>query len=442
MFDQISDRFNSLIRDLRGLGKITDKNITDTSREIRRILLEADVNINVTREFVNKVKNRSLGTKVIKSIKPGEQFIKIIHDELINLFGRESSDLDQSNQGCTVILLAGLQGSGKTTTSVKLAKRLIDQNKSVLLVAADIYRPGAIKQLNTLAKQINVPVFEMDNSDPVKISSEAVKEAKNSNYDYVIIDTAGRLHIDGEMMIEIQQISEAINPSETIFIADGMTGQDAVNSAKAFNEALEISGIILTKMDGDARGGAAVSISSVIKKPVKFIGISEKIEGLDVFDPKRMADRILGLGDVIGIVKKAEKIVDETEAKKMQEKILKNEFNLEDFKVQLSQIHQMGNVNEIINMIPGINGKIKNKINMDENHVVWTEAIINSMTEKERKNPQIIDGSRRSRIASGSGRSVQEVNQLLKQFTEMQKMMKKFGKMRLPKLGVGSFFGQ
>ena len=441
MFDQISDRFNTLIRDLRGLGKITDKNITDTSREIRRILLEADVNINVTREFVNKVKNRSLGTKVIKSIKPGEQFIKIIHDELINLFGQESSDLDQSNQGCTVILLAGLQGSGKTTTSVKLAKRLIDQNKSVLLVAADIYRPGAIKQLNTLAKQINVPVFEMDNSDPVKISSEAVKEAKNSNYDYVIIDTAGRLHIDGEMMIEIQQISEAINPSETIFIADGMTGQDAVNSAKAFNEALEISGIILTKMDGDARGGAAVSISSVIKKPVKFIGISEKIDGLDVFDPKRMADRILGLGDVIGIVKKAEKIVDETEAKKMQEKILKNEFNLEDFKVQLSQIHQMGNVNEIINMIPGINGKMKNKINMDENHVVWTEAIINSMTEKERKNPQIIDGSRRSRIASGSGRSVQEVNQLLKQFTEMQKMMKKFGKMRFPKLGVGSFFG-
>ena len=441
MFDQISDRFNSLIRDLRGLGKITDKNIIDTSREIRRILLEADVNINVTREFVNKVKNRSVGTKVIKSIKPGEQFIKIIHDELINLFGRESSDLDLSNKGCTVILLAGLQGSGKTTTSVKLAKRLIDQNKSVLLVAADIYRPGAIKQLNTLAKQINVPVFEMDNSDPVKISSEAVKEAKNSNYDYVIIDTAGRLHIDGEMMIEIQQISEAINPSETIFIADGMTGQDAVNSAKAFNEALEISGIILTKMDGDARGGAAVSISSVIKKPVKFIGISEKIDGLDVFDPKRMADRILGLGDVIGIVKKAEKIVDETEAKKMQEKILKNEFNLEDFKVQLSQIHQMGNVNEIINMIPGINGKMKNKINMDENHVVWTEAIINSMTEKERKNPQIIDGSRRSRIASGSGRSVQEVNQLLKQFTEMQKMMKKFGKMKTPNLGVGSFFG-
>ena len=441
MFDQISGRFNSLLRDLRGLGKITDKNIADTSREIRRILLEADVNIDVTKDFVKKVKDRSLGTKVIKSVKPGEQFIKIIHDELINLFGEQNSELDFSQKGSSVILLAGLQGSGKTTTCVKLAKKIIDQGKSVLLVAADIYRPGAIKQLNILAEKINVPVFESDNGDPVKICTRAVEEAKNSNIECVIIDTAGRLHIDGEMMLEIQQISESVCPLETIFIADGMTGQDAVNSAKAFNEALEISGIILTKMDGDARGGAAVSISSVIKKPVKFIGVSEKIDGLDVFDPKRMADRILGLGDVVGIVKKAEKIVDESEAKKMQEKILKNEFNLEDFKVQLSQIQQMGNVNEIMSMIPGINGRMKNKINMDENHLDWTEAIINSMTEKERKNPQIIDGSRRSRIASGSGRSVQEVNQLLKQFTEMQKMMKKFGKMRFPKLGVGSFFG-
>ena len=429
------------MRDLRGLGKITDKNIADTSREIRRILLEADVNIDVTKDFVKKVKDRSLGTKVIKSVKPGEQFIKIIHDELINLFGEQNSELDFSKKESSVILLAGLQGSGKTTTCAKLAKKIIDQGKSALLVAADIYRPGAIKQLNILAEKINVPVFESDNGDPVKICTDAVEEAKHSNFDYVIIDTAGRLHIDGEMMLEIQQISESVCPSETIFVADGMTGQDAVNSAKAFNEALEISGIILTKMDGDARGGAAVSISSVIKKPVKFIGVSEMIDGLDVFDPKRMADRILGLGDVVGIVKKAEKIVDESEAKKMQEKILKNEFNLEDFKVQLSQIQQMGNVNEIMSMIPGINGRMKNKINMDENHLDWTEAIINSMTEKERKNPQIIDGSRRSRIASGSGRSVQEVNQLLKQFTEMQKMMKKFGKMKTSKLGFGSFFG-
>ena len=441
MFDQISDRFNSLLRDLRGLGKITDKNIQDTSREIRRILLEADVNINVTRDFVKRVKERSIGTKVIKSVKPGEQFIKIIHDELVNLFGDQNSELDFSNQNCTVMLLAGLQGSGKTTTCAKLAKRILDQEKSVLLVAADIYRPGAIKQLNVLAQKIDVPVFDSDTSDPVKICADAVEEAKESNIDCVILDTAGRMHVDGEMMLEIQQISESVSPSETLFIADGMTGQDAVNSAKAFNEALEITGIILTKMDGDARGGAAVSITSVINKPVKFIGVSEKINGLDVFDPKRMADRILGLGDVVGIVEKAEKIVNESEAKIMQEKILKNQFNLEDFKDQLFQIQKMGNINEIMNMVPGIPGKMKNKVNMDERQIIWTEAIINSMTEKERKNPQIINGSRRSRIASGSGRSVQEVNQLLKQFTEMQKMMKKFGKMKTTKLGVGSFFG-
>jgi signal recognition particle subunit SRP54 len=441
MFDQISDRFNSLLRDLRGLGKITDKNIQDTSREIRRILLEADVNINVTRDFVKRVKERSIGTKVIKSVKPGEQFIKIIHDELVNLFGDQNSELDFSNQNCTVILLAGLQGSGKTTTCAKLAKRILDQGKSVLLVAADIYRPGAIKQLNVLAQKIDVPVFDSDTSDPVKICADAVEEAKESNIDCVILDTAGRMHVDGEMMLEIQQISESVSPSETLFIADGMTGQDAVNSAKAFNEALEITGIILTKMDGDARGGAAVSITSVINKPVKFIGVSEKINGLDIFDAKRMADRILGLGDVVGIVEKAEKIINESEAKIMQEKILKNQFNLEDFKDQLFQIQKMGNINEIMNMIPGIPGKMKNKVNMDERQIIWTEAIINSMTEKERKNPQIINGSRRSRIASGSGRSVQEVNQLLKQFIEMQKMMKKFGKMKTPELGVGSFFG-
>jgi len=441
MFDQISDRFNSLLRNLRGLGKITDKNIEDTSREIRRILLEADVNITVTKNFVQKVKDRSIGTKVVKSIKPGEQFIKIIHDELVSLFGDQNSELDISNQNCNVLLLAGLQGSGKTTTCAKLAKKILDQGKSVLLVAADVYRPGAIKQLKILAEKVNVPVFESNANDPVKICFDALEEAKANKIDCIILDTAGRLHIDGEMMLEIQQISESVKPSETLFIADGMTGQDAVNSAKAFNEALEITGIILTKMDGDAKGGAAVSIASVINKPVKFIGISEKINGIDVFDPKRMADRILGLGDVVGLVEKAEKIVNESEAKIMQEKILKNQFNLEDFKNQLFQIQKMGNMNEVANMIPGFSGKIKNKINMDDRQILWTEAIINSMTEKERKNPKIINGSRRSRIASGSGRSVQEVNQLLKQFTEMQKMMKKFGKMKTSKLGFGSFFG-
>ena len=441
MFNQISDRFNSLLRDLRGLGKITDKNIEDTSREIRRILLEADVNINVTKNFVQKVKDRSIGTKVIKSVKPGEQFIKIIHDELVNIFGDHNSELDIANQNCNVLLLAGLQGSGKTTTCAKLANKIINQGKSVLLVAADIYRPGAVKQLNVLAQKINVPVFESTSNDPVKICTDAIEQAKESKIDCVILDTAGRLHVDGEMMLEIQQISDLVNPKETLFIADGMTGQDAVNSAKAFNAALEITGIILTKMDGDARGGAAVSISSVINKPVKFIGISENIDGLDIFDPKRMADRILGLGDVVGLVEKAEKVVSKSDAKIMQEKILKNQFNLEDFKDQLFQIQKMGNINEIMNMIPGVPGKMKNKINMDDRQIIWTEAIINSMTEKERKKPQIINGSRRSRIASGSGRSVREVNQLLKQFTEMQKMMKKFGKMKTPKLGVRSFFG-
>jgi signal recognition particle subunit SRP54 len=441
MFNQISDRFNSLLRDLRGLGKITDKNIEDTSREIRRILLEADVNINVTKNFVQKVKDRSIGTKVIKSVKPGEQFIKIIHDELVNIFGDHNSELDIANQNCNVLLLAGLQGSGKTTTCAKLANKIINQGKSVLLVAADIYRPGAVKQLNVLAQKINVPVFESTSNDPVKICTDAIEQAKESKIDCVILDTAGRLHVDGEMMLEIQQISDLVNPKETLFIADGMTGQDAVNSAKAFNAALEITGIILTKMDGDARGGAAVSISSVINKPVKFIGISENIDGLDIFDPKRMADRILGLGDVVGLVERAEKVVSESDAKIMQEKILKNQFNLEDFKDQLFQIQKMGNINEIMNMIPGVPGKMKNKINMDDRQIIWTEAIINSMTEKERKKPQIINGSRRSRIASGSGRSVREVNQLLKQFTEMQKMMKKFGKMKTPKLGVRSFFG-
>ena len=441
MFDQISDRFNSLLQDLRGLGKITDKNIEDTAREIRRILLEADVNINVTKNFVQRVKDRSIGTKVIKSVKPGEQFIKIIHDELVKLFGDHNSDLNITNRNCNILLLAGLQGSGKTTTCVKLANKIINQGKSVMLVAADIYRPGAVKQLNVLAQKINVPVFESTANDPIKICTDAMEQAKESKIDCVILDTAGRLHVDGEMMLEIQQISDSISPKETLFIADGMTGQDAVNSAKAFNEALEITGIILTKMDGDARGGAAVSISSVINKPIKFIGISEDIDGLNVFDPKRMADRILGLGDVVGLVQKAEKVVNESEAKIMQEKILKNQFNLEDFKDQLFQIQKMGNINEIMNMIPGIPGKIKNKTNMDDRQIVWTEAIINSMTVKERKNPQIINGSRRSRIASGSGRSVREVNQLLKQFTEMQKMMKKFGKMKTPKLGVRSFFG-
>lgn len=439
MFDQITERFDTVMRNLRGLGKITDKNIQETAREIRRILLEADVNFQVTRDFVKRVQERSAGTKVLKSVKPGEQFIKIIHDELATLLGNEPVPLEFAKKGQTVILMAGLQGSGKTATCVKLANRFKDQGKSALLVAADVYRPAAIKQLQVLADEIAVPVFEMGQDDPVKICSAAVEEAALSKLDCVILDTAGRLHVDGEMMVEIQQIAEAVKPTETLFVADGMTGQDAVHSAQAFNEALEITGTILTKLDGDARGGAVVSITAVIKKPVKFIGISEKTDGLEVFDPQRMADRILGLGDVVTLVEKAQKVEAESETAKIQEKLLENRFTLEDFNTQIKQLHKMGNLNQIMGMIPGVPRKMLQGMDLDDRQLSWTEAMINSMTLQERNNSQLINGRRRRRIAAGSGRSVQEVNQLLKQFTEMQKMMKKFGKMKSRGIRVGPF---
>ena len=439
MFDQITERFDTVLRNLRGLGKITDKNIQETAREIRRILLEADVNFQVTRDFVKRVQERSAGTKVLKSVKPGEQFIKIIHDELVTLLGNEPVPLEFAKKGQTVILMAGLQGSGKTATCVKLANRFKDQGKSALLVAADVYRPAAIKQLQVLADEIAVPVFEMGQDDPVKICSAAVEEAALSKLDCVILDTAGRLHVDGEMMVEIQQIAEAVKPTETLFVADGMTGQDAVHSAQAFNEALEITGTILTKLDGDARGGAAMSITAVTKKPVKFIGISEKTDGLEVFDPQRMADRILGLGDVVTLVEKAQKVVAESETVKIQEKLLENRFTLEDFNTQIKQLHKMGNLNQIMGMIPGVPRKMLQGMDLDDRQLSWTEAMINSMTLQERNNSQLINGRRRRRIAAGSGRSVQEVNQLLKQFTEMQKMMKKFGKMKSRGIRVGPF---
>ena len=439
MFDQITERFDTLLRNLRGIGKITDKNIQETARQIRRVLLEADVNFQVTRDFVKRVQDRSSGTKVIKSVKPGEQFIKIIHDELVTLLGDEPVSLEFAKKGQTVILMAGLQGSGKTATCVKLANRLKDQDKSVLLVAADVYRPAAIKQLQVLAEDIDVPVFEMGQDDPVKICIAAIEEAVLSKIDCVILDTAGRLHVDGEMMVEIQQIAEAVKPTETLFVADGMTGQDAVHSAQAFNEALEITGIILTKLDGDARGGAAISITTVIEKPVKFIGTSEKSDGLEVFDPQRMADRILGLGVVVTLVEKAQKVVDESEAAKMQEKLIENRFTLEDFNTQIKQLQKMGNLNQIMGMIPGVAPKMMKGIDLDDQQLSWTKAMINSMTPKERNNPQLINGQRRRRIAAGSGRSIQEVNQLLKQFTEMQKMMKKFGKMKSRGMRLGTF---
>ena len=439
MFGHITERFESILRNVRGLGKITDKNINDTVREVRRALINADVNFNVAKTFVNNVHDKAQGTKVLKSVKPGQQFVKIIRDELVILLGTDSKDLVLNNNPA-VILLAGLQGSGKTTTAGKLAYRLQKSGKSVLMVAADVYRPAAVQQLITVGKQANVAVYEEGTGEPLAICKRGIEKARSLKNDVVILDTAGRLHIDGEMMTEIQQIADMVDPDEIIFVADGMTGQDAVNSAQAFHEALPLSGVILTKMDGDSRGGAAVSIREVTGKPIKFIGTSEKLDGLEVFDPKRIADRILGFGDVVSIVEKAQDVFDEDQAKDFQTKLVKNTFDLDDFKMQLQQMKKMGSMSQIIGMMPGMNSKALKQLNMDDRQVGWTEAIINSMTPSERQQPEIINGSRRLRISKGSGRSVQEINALLNQFSQMKKMMKKMGKMKNMKLpGLGGF---
>ena len=439
MFGHITERFESILRNVRGLGKITDKNINDTVREVRRALIDADVNFNVAKSFVNTVHDKAQGTKVLKSVKPGQQFVKIIRDELVILLGTDSKDLVLKNNPA-VILLAGLQGSGKTTTAGKLAYRLQKSGKSVLMVAADVYRPAAVQQLITVGQQADVAVYEEGTGEPLAICKRGIEEARSLKNDVVILDTAGRLHVDGEMMTEIQQIADMADPDEIIFVADGMTGQDAVNSAQAFHEALPLSGIILTKMDGDSRGGAAVSIREVTGKPIKFIGTSEKLDGLEVFDPKRIADRILGFGDVVSIVEKAQDVFDEDQAKDFQTKLVKNTFDLDDFKMQLQQMKKMGSMSQIIGMMPGMNSKALKQLNMDDRQVGWTEAIINSMTPSERQQPEIINGSRRLRISKGSGRSVQEINALLNQFSQMKKMMKKMGKMKNMKLpGLGGF---
>ncbi len=440
MFEQISDRFDDIFRRLRGLGKITDSNIEDTSREIRRVLLEADVNLQVARDFITRVKEKAEGTKVLKSIKPGEQFIKIIHNELIHVLGDKSAELDLKKKPA-IILMAGLQGSGKTTTCAKLALRLKNEGKKVLLTAADVYRPAAIDQLKSLAKQIDVAIYDEGLGNPVSICANAVAKGKSDRFDVVILDTAGRLHVDGEMMNEIQEISDTVSPHEILFVADGMTGQDAVTSAKAFSEALPLTGTILTKLDGDARGGAAVSIRQVTGTPIKFAGVTEKMDGLEPFNPKQMADRIMGFGDVLSLVKKAEQLTDEKTIAKLEKKMLGNEFTLEDFQTQLNQLKKMGSLQQLVGMMPGVNRKLLKGMDMDNRQLSWTEAIINSMTLAERRRPNIINGSRRKRIARGSGRTLQEVNQLLKQFAQMQKMMKQFGKMKSHKMPMGQFMG-
>lgn len=439
MFGHITERFESIFRSVRGLGKITDKNINDTAREIRRALLDADVNFSVAKSFVKTVQEKAQGTKVLKSIKPGQQFVKIVQDEMVALLGEKVEDLELTSKP-SIILLAGLQGAGKTTSAGKLANRLKKSGKSVLMVAADVYRPAAVQQLIMVGKQAEVPVYEEGTGDPLAICKRGIEKARSLKNDVVILDTAGRLHLDGEMMTEIQSISDAVNPDEILFVADGMTGQDAVKSAQAFHEALPLTGVILTKMDGDARGGAAVSIREVTGKPIKFIGTSEKLDGLDVFDPKRIADRILGFGDVVSIVEKAQQVFDEDQSKDFQKKLAKNTFDLDDFKTQLQQMKKMGSMSQLISMMPGMNSKALKQLNMDDRQVGWTEAIINSMTLTERQQPQIINGSRRLRISKGCGRSVQEINALLKQFSQMKKMMKKMGKMKNMKLpGMGNF---
>jgi len=434
MFDKITDKFTTVFQSLRGLGKITETNIQTTVRDIRIILLEADVNYSIVKSFIEKVKIRAEGTKVIKSIKPGEQFIKIIHDELVFLLGGKVSPLISGGKNPKIILLVGLQGSGKTTTAAKIANYLKNKGFTSLLVAADVYRPAAIEQLKTLGEQVDIPVFSLGKSDPVIICKKAVSEAISLGIDYVIFDTAGRLHLDGEMMGEIQSIHEKTHPDEILFVVDGMTGQDAVNSAKIFSKTLSLTGTILTKMEGDNRGGAAVSVTEVTGVPIKFLGVSEKINGLEVFDPKRIADRILGLGDVVSLVEKAQESIDKDNVQSIQKVLSGKEFDLNDFISQIRQMKKMGSLTQIVGMLPGVNRKMMKKMNLNEKQLVWSEAIIQSMTVQERCQPKIINGSRRKRIAEGSGRTIQEVNKLIKEFFQITKMMKQMSKKAFPQM--------
>ena len=424
MFDNLTDRLERSFKLLKGQGRITEINVAETLKEIRRALLDADVNFKTAKTFTDTVKEKAMGQHVLTSVKPGQMMVKIVHDELALLMGGTHAEISLSGNP-SVILMSGLQGSGKTTFAAKLANMLkTKKGKNPLLVAGDIYRPAAIEQLKVLGEQISVPVYsEEENKNPVKIAEAAVKHARKSGFDLVIIDTAGRLAIDELMMKEISAIKKAINPEEVLFIVDAMTGQDAVNTAKEFNETLDFDGVVLTKLDGDTRGGAALSIRSVVNKPIKFVGTGEKIDAFDVFHPDRMADRILGMGDIVSLVEKAQEQFDADEARALQKKLAKNQFNFNDFLKQIQQIKKMGNLKDVASMIPGMGKALKN-IDMEDDSFKHIEAIIYSMTPSEREDPALMNGSRRKRIANGAGRSVQEVNQLLKQFSETRKMMK------------------
>jgi len=433
MLEQLKENLEGIFKDLRGQGKITEKNIDDTLREVRRTLLEADVNFSVAKEFISRVKERALGVTVIKSISPGQQIIKIFHSELINLLGEENVPLKLDGLPPSVIMVVGLQGSGKTTFVAKLAKYLRDKGKNPMMVAADVYRPAAIEQLEKLGKQISIPVYSKSRKNPVKICKNAIKSSRNDKTDVVILDTAGRLHIDEEMMKELQKINKEVEPNEILFVADGMIGQDAVNAADKFNSMLPISGIVLTKIDGDERGGAALSIREITNKPIKFVSVGEKISDLEKFYPERFASRILGKGDIVSFVEKAQKTIDDKEAEKLEKKIRKNNFDLLDFQKQLKMIRKLGSLSSLMEMIPGAS-KFKN-VQVDEKRVDNIAAIMNSMTIKEKEAPNIIDANRKKRIARGSGLGVVDVNRLLNQFKQMKKMMKKMNKMGFSKKG-------
>lgn len=424
MFENLSERLERSFKILKGEGKITEINVAETLKDVRRALLDADVNYKVAKSFTDTVKEKAMGMNVLTAVKPSQLMVKLVHDELAALMGGEAVDINLKGNPA-IILMSGLQGSGKTTFSGKLANMLkTKRNKKVLLVAGDVYRPAAIEQLKVLGSQIGVEVYAEDGSkNPVQIAENAIKHAKSNGFEVVIVDTAGRLAVDEAMMVEIKSIKDAIQPDEILFVVDSMTGQDAVNTAKEFNDRLDFDGVILTKLDGDTRGGAALSIRSVVNKPIKFVGTGEKMEALDAFHPARMADRILGMGDIVSLVERAQEQYDEEEAKRLQKKIAKNQFDFNDFIAQIHQIKKMGNLKDLASMIPGVGKAIKD-IDIDDNAFKSIEAIIYSMTPQERANPEILNGSRRARIAMGSGTTIQEVNRLIKQFDETRKMMR------------------
>ncbi|WP_099203635.1 signal recognition particle protein [Miniphocaeibacter massiliensis] len=430
IFENLSDKLQNALSKLTGKGKLTEKDIDVAMREVKLALLEADVNFKVVKDFIKTVKERALGSEVMESLTPGQQVVKIVNEELTKLMGESEAKLNISSNPPTVILLTGLQGAGKTTHGGKLALHLKKQGKRPLLVAGDIYRPAAIKQLQVVGEKVGVPVFTLgDKISPVEIAKQAIEEAKKNSNDVVILDTAGRLHIDEELMQELRDIKSTVNPDEILLVVDAMTGQDAVNVAKTFNEELDVTGIILTKLDGDARGGAALSIRNVAEKPIKFIGVGEKLEDLEPFHPDRMASRILGMGDVLSLIEKAQTAIDEKKARELEEKIRSQKYDFNDFLEQLGQMRNMGPIEDLLGMIPGVNSKALKGISFGEKEIKKIEAMIQSMTQKERENPEIIDASRRKRIANGSGSNISELNKLLKQFKDTKKMMKQMGNM-------------